>query len=213
MPATETYIENDQSFELAGGEKGTQEMQETLSRYRPVFYRKAYQYLGNASDAEDVVQDALLSAYKNLDQFKGQAQMSTWLTAIVINCARMYLRRRPRQAALSLDERFGEDEQYCVADILADRGPNPEDTCREAELRRHLMQFVTELSPSLRNAFELRDLEELTTTEAAHILGVPEGTVKAQVSRARTKLRRLMRRTLGKQHRPKPTHTTIAVKG
>ena len=47
-------------------------MQETLSRYRPVFYRKAYQYTGNASDAEDVVQDALLSAYKHLDQFKGR---------------------------------------------------------------------------------------------------------------------------------------------
>lgn len=81
MSATDTYIENEQSFELAGGEtggeKGAQEMQETLSRYRPVFYRKAYQYTGNASDAEDVVQDALLSAYKHLDQFKGQAQMST----------------------------------------------------------------------------------------------------------------------------------------
>ncbi len=213
MSATDTYIENEQSFELAGGEKGAQEMQETLSRYRPVFYRKAYQYTGNASDAEDVVQDALLSAYKHLDQFKGQAQMSTWLTAIVVNCARMHLRGRPRHAALSLDERFGEDEQACLADVLADATPSPEAQCRESELRRQLMQFVAELSPSMRKAFELRDLEELTTSEAAHILGVPEGTVKAQVSRARTKLGRLMRQALGKRPRPKPTRTTIAVKG
>ena len=211
MLATETYIESEQSLELAACERGTHEMRDALSRYRPVFYRKAYQFVGNAADAEDVVQDALLSAYKHLDQFKGQAQMSTWLTAIVINCARMHLRRRTRQAALSLDERFGEDEQYCLSDVLADATPSPEAKCRESELRRHLMQFVAELSPPLRKAFELRDLEELTTSEAAHILGVSEGTVKAQVSRARTKLRRLMRRALGKQ-RPKPTRTTIAVK-
>lgn len=89
MSATETYIGSEQDLELAGRERGTQEMQDALSRYRPVFYRKAYRYLGDASDAEDVVQDALLSAYKHLDQFKGQAQTSTWLTAIVINCARI----------------------------------------------------------------------------------------------------------------------------
>lgn len=213
MSAAEAYIESEQSLELAGSKRGTQEMQDALSRYRPVFYRKAYQYLGNASDAEDVVQDALLLAYKHLDQFKGQAQMSTWLTTIVINCARMHLRGRPRQTALSLDERFGEGEQYCLSDLLADRTPSPEVKCRESELRRHLMQSVAELSPSLRKAFELRDLEELTTSEATHFLGVPEGTVKAQVSRARAKLRRLMCRALGRQPRPKPTRTTTAAKG
>jgi RNA polymerase sigma-70 factor (ECF subfamily) len=69
------------------------------------------------------------------------------------------------------------------------------------------MQFVAELSPSLRKAFELRDLEELTTSEAADILGVPEGTVKAQVSRARAKLRRLMRRALRTQSGPTPMGT------
>jgi RNA polymerase sigma-70 factor (ECF subfamily) len=70
------------------------------------------------------------------------------------------------------------------------------------------MQFLAELSPSLRKAFELRDLEELTTSEAARILGVPEGTVKAQVSRARAKLRRLMRRALRTQ--PGATSTSTA---
>jgi RNA polymerase sigma-70 factor, ECF subfamily len=197
MSPTEAYIEGEHSLKVQVRERGAQEMQDALSRYLPAFHGKAYQYLGNAADAEDVVQDALLSAYKNLDQFKGEAQMSTWLTAIVINCARMHLRKRPRQTVLSLDESFGKDGQYYLSDVLADRGPSPEDKCRESELRRHLMQFVSELSPSLRRAFELRDLEELTTSEAAHILGVAEGTVKAQVSRARTKLRQLMRRARG----------------
>jgi RNA polymerase sigma-70 factor, ECF subfamily len=198
------------NFEFA---RGTQQIEDALSRYQTAFYRKACQHLRNEYDAEDAVQDALLAAYKNLDQFRGQAQMSTWLTAIVINCARMHLRRRSRQTLLSLDDHFGEDEQCCLSDVLADATPSPEAKCRESELHRHLMQFVAQLSPSLRTAFELRDLEELTTSEAAHILGVPEGTVKARVSRARAKLRRLMRQALGKQIGLRSIRSSVTASG
>jgi RNA polymerase sigma-70 factor, ECF subfamily len=185
-------------------DNGICEMQDVLSRYRPAFYRQAYRYLGNEADAEDAVQDALLSAYKHLNQFKGEAQMSTWLTSIVINCARMRLRTRLHHPAVSLDEHCGDDDQDCVSERLADNRPSPEDRTRESELHRYLIQFVAELSPSLRRAFELRDLDELTTSEAAHVLGVAQGTLKAQVSRARAKLSRLMRRTLGRRLRPTP---------
>ncbi|HEY6764574.1 MAG TPA: sigma-70 family RNA polymerase sigma factor [Candidatus Sulfotelmatobacter sp.] len=177
-------------------ENGIREMQDVMSRYLPRFYRSAYRQLGNAADAEDAVQEALLSAYKHLDQFKGEAQMSTWLTTIVTNCARMQLRRRPRLAHVSLDEPSGEDQDYCLSDRLADSGSNPEDQCRTSELRGHLLQSVTQLSPSLRRAFELRDIDGHSVKETARALGVAEGTVKAQVSRARAKLTRLMRRAL-----------------
>ena len=198
MQATEPYIGSEQRLDARIPEKGTREMHDVLSRCLPSFYRNAYRHLGNSADAEDAVQDALLSAYKHLDQFKGQAQMSTWLTAIVTNCARMQLRRRPRQTHLSLDEQFGEEQEYSLSERLADRGPSPEDECRSAELHGRLMQFVEQLSPPLRKAFQLRDVEGLTTSEAAHILGVAEGTVKAQVARARAKLRQLMRRALAR---------------
>jgi RNA polymerase sigma-70 factor, ECF subfamily len=166
-----------------------------------LFYRKAYRHLGNAADAEDAVQDALLAAYKHLDQFRGQSQMSTWLTTIVINCARMHLRKRPRQPHLSLDERFGEEQEYSLSDRLAHSGPSPEEECRNSELNSCLAKFTAQLSPPLRKAFQLRELDGLSTSEAARILGVPDGTVKARVSRARAKLRRLMCRTLDVQHR------------
>jgi RNA polymerase sigma-70 factor (ECF subfamily) len=201
MQATEMYIENELRLEVRTSEKENREMQDVLSRCLPSFYRKAYRHLGNVADAEDAVQDALLSAYKHLHQFKGQSQMSTWLTAIVINCARMHLRKRPRQTHLSLDERFGEDEQYSLSERLAHSGPSPEDECRNSEMDRRLTQFTEQLSPPLRKAFELRELEGLSTSEAAQILGVPDGTVKARVSRARAKLRRLMCRTLDVQPR------------
>ena len=181
-------------------ENGAREMQDVLSLFLPRFYRSAYRQLGNAADAEDAVQDALLAAFKHLDQFKGQAQMSTWLTSIVTNCARMQLRRRPRQRHVSLDEPSGEDQEYCLADRLADSQPSPEDECRKSELHARLLLSAVELSPSLRKAFQLCDLDGLTVKEVSHTLGLAEGTVKAQVSRARAKLIRLMRRAL----RPKP---------
>jgi RNA polymerase sigma-70 factor (ECF subfamily) len=201
MQATETFIGSEPRLDLRIADNENLEMQDVLSRCLPLFYRKAYRHLGNAADAEDAVQDALLAAYKHLDQFRGQSQLSTWLTAIVINCARMHLRKRPRQPHLSLDERFGEDQEYSVSDRLAHRGPSPEDECRNSELDRRLTQFTEQLSPPLRKAFQLRELDGLTTSEAAQILGVPDGTVKARVSRARAKLRRLMCRTLDVQPR------------
>ena len=201
MQTAEAYIGTGQSVDFRIHENEARQMQEVLSRALPSFYRKAYRHLGNAADAEDAVQDAILSAYKHLDQFKGQAQMSTWLTAIVINSARMQLRRRPRQIHLSLDERFGEEQEYSLSEQLAHWGPSPEDECQRSELRGRLLQFLTELSPPLRKAFQLRELDGLTTREAAHVLGVADGTVKAQLARARAKLKRLLRREIDAQPR------------
>jgi RNA polymerase sigma-70 factor (ECF subfamily) len=108
----------------------------------------------------------------------------------------MQLRRRPRQIHVSLNEQFGDEEGYTVSERLVDGAPGPEEECRKAELHRRLMQFAEELSPTLRRAFQLRDLDGLTISEAAQILGVVDGTVKAQVARARAKLTRLVRRAL-----------------
>jgi RNA polymerase sigma-70 factor (ECF subfamily) len=195
MQATEA-VGREPQMDIGIRENGIREMQDVLSRYLPRFYRSAYRQLGNAADAEDAVQEALLAAYKHLDQFKGQAQMSTWLTSIVTNCARMQLRRRPRQPHVSLDEPSGEDQEYRLSDRLADSGLNPEDECRNSELRRRLLQSVAQLSPPLRRTFELRDLDGCSVREAARTLGLAQGTVKAQLSRARAKLTRLMRRSL-----------------
>ncbi len=141
----------------------------------------------------------LLSAYKHLSEFRGESQMSTWLTAIVCNSARMRLRARSRRQHLSLDDRIGEEKQYSVSERLTYHGPSPEEACRGSELATRVAALLPHLSPSLRKAFELRDLNGLTTTEAAQILGVAEGTLKAQLSRARIKLRNLIVRMPDRQ--------------
>jgi RNA polymerase sigma-70 factor (ECF subfamily) len=201
MQATAAYIESEQHLDIPAPERETRELQDVFSSYLPLLYRRAYRYLGNPADAEDAVQDALLSAHKHLDQLRGQAQMSTWLVAIVSNCARMQLRRRPRQIHVSLNEQFGDEDGYTVSDRLVDCAASPEEEYRKTELHERLMQFVEELSPTLRRAFQLRDLDGLTTSEAAQILGIVDGTVKVQVARARAKLTRLVRRALDAQSR------------
>ena len=211
MQATAAYIGNEQCLDVAARGNETREAQDVFSRYRPLLHRTAYRYLANAADAEDAVQDALLSAYKHRDQFSGQAQVSTWLVAIVSNCARMQLRKRPRQIHVSLDEQFGDEEGYSLSERLVDCAPNPEEEYREAELRERLMQLAEELSPTLRRAFQLRDLDGLETSETAQILGVAEGTVKSQVARARTKLTRVVRRALDVQPRASRTCTCLRV--
>jgi RNA polymerase sigma-70 factor (ECF subfamily) len=175
------------------------EMENVVSNRRQSLHRSAYRFLGNTADAEDAIQDALLSAYKHLSEFRGESQMSTWLTAIVCNSARMRLRARSRRQHLSLDDRIGEEKQYSVSERLTYHGPSPEDACRGSELATRVAALLPHLSPNLRKAFELRDLNGLTTTEAARILGVAEGTLKAQLSRARIKLRNLIVRMPDRQ--------------
>ena len=191
MSAIATFIEGERAVRSGVFHERAQELDSVVSRYLPIFYKRAFRFLGNATDAEDAVQDALLSAYKHLGQFRGQAQLSTWLTTIVTNAARMQLRRR-RGNYLSLDEEQGEDG-LTFSEQLADSRPSPEEVCSTAEARDRLVEGVKRLSPKLRQAFQLREIDGLSTKEAALILGVPKGTVKAQLARARAKLAGIIR--------------------
>lgn len=196
MQAAEAYISGDQLSNILGGGQRSQAIEDVISQRLPSFFRTAHRIMGNAADAEDAVQEALLAAYKNLHQFRGEAQMSTWLTVIVSNCARMQLRGRPRQTHYSIDEPTGENQDSSLSERLADRRPSPEDEYQETEARTQLRRLASRLSPTLRRTFHLRYVEGLSIQETANILEIPAGTVKAQLSRARAKLKLAMRRNL-----------------
>jgi RNA polymerase sigma factor (sigma-70 family) len=123
MPDADTRIQNAQYPDVADGQSAARELQRVLSLSLRSFHRSALRLLGNTADAEDAVQEALLAAHKHLHQFRGQSQMSTWLTTIVCNCARMQLRKRPRQVHMPLDEQIGEEERYFISETLADTRP------------------------------------------------------------------------------------------
>jgi len=214
QPASIQVREEDNSMGNANAYRGIRERLETLSEEGtdqvfarilstrlPSLYRNAHRLLGNTADAEDAVQDALLAAYTHLDQFKGQARMSSWITSIVLNCARMQLRMRRRYTHVPLDEPMGEVEIPSVSERLADHRLNPEEECKDSELSARLTHFHTQLSPTLRRTFQLRDVDGLSIRETAQILGIPIGTVKAHSARARKKLKDLMRRSLRPQSR------------
>jgi RNA polymerase sigma-70 factor, ECF subfamily len=196
MPEAAIRTENDQRLEVVDHQSTARKLQDVLSLRLPSFYRCAFRLLGNAADAEDAVQEALLAAYKHINQFRGQSQISTWLTAIVRNCALMQLRKRPRQTYIPLHEEFGEEQARSVWEGLGDERPSPEEEFRNSELTARLRKCTALLSPTLRRTFQLRVLDGLSILETARILGVPHGTVKAQLARARAKIARHMRPVL-----------------
>ena len=200
MQNADACVVIDEREEIPSEHGAAQQLEQILAKGLPPLYSRAYRILRNPADAEDAVQDALLAAYTHLNQFRGQSQISTWLTAIVLNCARLQLRRRRRHVHVSLDESAGELQPVSVSERLADQRPNPEDECRASELKARLTPLHSQLSPTLRRTFQLRDVDGLSIRETARILGVPTGTVKAQSARARKRLKELMRRTLSPQN-------------
>jgi RNA polymerase sigma-70 factor, ECF subfamily len=192
MGARAEAISNAQEPTVYGRQEEIRQLTNVIAGHQPSLTRIALGFLGNAADAEDAVQDAFLSAYTHLDQFMGQAQMSTWLTTIVINAARMKARRRPRQVHIPLDQQDGEQDRQPLSEMLSDRGPSPEELCRTWELAERLTQASIQLSPTLRGTFQLRGVDGLSVRETAQAQGIPHGTVKARVARARKKLKQLL---------------------
>ena len=172
-----------------------QELTDVITHHSARFRRIALGHLSNVADAEDAVQDALLSAWTHVHQFRGQAKMSTWLTTIVINSARMKLRRRLASLQLALDETDGQQDR-ALEDIVSDQRPGPEEAYRQREIAETLAHATSRLSPTLRTTFQLRDIDGLSIRETADLLGVPTGTVKAQLARARVRVRAAMSKSV-----------------
>ena len=181
---------------IRAGQRGDRQAVEILfRRYQRQLFQTALRVLGNPEDAEDALQDGLLSAFRNLPRFEGRSQFSTWLTRIVINAALMRRRSAKARPAVSLDE-TPREEELPASERFADNGPNPEQVFAGTELREMISANLEELSPLLRTAFLLREVEGYSTGEAAKKLGVTENTLKARLWRARHQLAERLGRRL-----------------
>jgi len=169
------------------GKELPEEFAAWVAHYRPRLYRTALRQLGNPDDAEDALQDALLSAYRHLGQFEGRAQLSTWLTRIVINAARELQRRRHARPAVSLEA------LPAAGELFPDRQPSPESRCSQGERRERLRRLLARLSPPLRSAVELYEIEGLSCRQAADQLGIKPATLKCRLFRGRERLALLAR--------------------
>jgi RNA polymerase sigma-70 factor, ECF subfamily len=150
-------------------------------------YRSALALLRNKEDAEDALQDALLSAYVNLGSFEGRSRFSTWLTRIVFNAALMNRRKVRISSQISLDELTEEKAEVSVFRI-ADTRPDPEQVFRQIEISHTVRKAMGKMSPKLRSTLHLRDIQHLSVKEAAKLEGVTAGVIKARSLRARKQL-------------------------
>jgi RNA polymerase sigma-70 factor (ECF subfamily) len=160
-----------------------------MRRYNRRLYRTARAILKDDAAAEDAVQEGYLAAFHHLAEFRGDAQLSTWLTRIVVNQALQALRRlRREQVVVLFDESPEErDETQFIADSLAP--VLPEKTMLRDELRRLIERKIDELPDGYRTVFMLREVEDLTVEETAVALGIPEPTVRSRLFRAKARLR------------------------
>lgn len=155
--------------------------------HRQHMYRTALRVTEHHEDAEEAVQESVLSVYRKLQQYQGDAQFRTWLTRIAINHALMI--RRKRKSGRVVPLAFEADDGEAVYDP-ADMRPDPEQSCYRREMGRKLQIAIERLSPTLRSAFVLRHVDELTPSQAAEVLGVSLPAFKSRLMRARQTLQR-----------------------
>lgn len=174
------------------------------SQHRRI-YGICYRFTGSQTDAEDLTQEAFLKMYRNLGSFDpAKGGFTTWLTTLTRNLlVDNYRRSRMDRASESLDEPLGEDDGPAGAgaariDRLADSRPGQDHHVAGQELRVQIQRALAQVSPELREAVILRDLEDMDYKEIAEVMGVPQGTVKSRISRGRSELARLLKGMEGK---------------
>jgi RNA polymerase sigma-70 factor, ECF subfamily len=158
---------------------------------RGVFFAAA-SILGNDADAEDVAQEAMLKAFKNLARFRQESKFSTWLIQIAINEAKMKLRKDRRHLYQSLDNGQQTDEGAYIPTDFADWREIPSDSLEQSELREALKKALKSLPEKYRTVLILRDVQQMSIGETAQILGISEENVKTRTSRARLQMRDLL---------------------
>lgn len=159
-------------------------------------YGLCYRFTGNAADAEDLTQDVFLKIYSNLTSFDlSRGSLQVWITTMTRNLLVDNFRRtRNQRATDSLDQGWDETDELRPIDRLQAHGPTPHEMAAKKELAKMVQQALAHVSPELREAVILRDLQDLDYKEIAQVLAIPEGTVKSRISRGRAELARLLER-------------------
>jgi RNA polymerase sigma-70 factor (ECF subfamily) len=166
-----------------------------MRRYNRQLFRVARSIVKNDADAEDVLQEAYLQAYRRMADFRGDSQLSTWLTRIVVNQSLMRLRSGKRDRVVVSFGQSGADAfEGTEMDPPDDKAESPPDAALRGEVRRMLERHIDLLPVAMRTVLVMRDVEDLSVQETADSLGIPPATVRTRLFRARAMLREMLAR-------------------
>jgi RNA polymerase sigma-70 factor (ECF subfamily) len=167
--------------------------EELLGRYENKLYRLAMRFVRNENDAQEILQDAFLSAWRNLPGFEGRAQFGSWMYRVTVNAALMFLRARSRHPEVMLDDVepaiLHKAAEQSVHGSSEDWSQRPDEQLQSEELRRHIQDAADALPEGLRTVFLVRDVEGMSTEETAELLGLSLPAVKTRLHRARLAMR------------------------
>ena len=163
--------------------------EDLVKRYGQRLHSVSLRILRNPADAEEVVQETFLKAFKSLDRFRGDASLFTWLYRIVSNESISRLRRRGRKPEIPIEEHLPSFEDGQHVEVFVDWKPGPDDQLGSKELREFFERCVDELPESHRLAYLLKDIEGLPEERVAEILGITRSAMKNRVHRSRLAIR------------------------
>jgi RNA polymerase sigma factor (sigma-70 family) len=172
--------------------------EEIVRRYNRRIYNICYRFAGSGDDAEDLTQEVFIKMYRTLNSYDvGRGAFMTWVTTITRNLLVDHFRKtKQHRVTDSLDSAPSEHEDAMpLSDQIEDKGPAPDTHVQSRETGQTVHQALQKLSPELREAVILRDLQDMDYREIATVLKVPEGTVKSRINRGRAELARLLQRT------------------
>lgn len=172
--------------------------QDIVQQYHRRIYNICYRFSGSSEDASDLTQEVFIKIYRTLSTFDTtRASFMTWVTTVTRNLLVDHFRKgKYDRITDSLDAPpASQEEGLTMAEQLEDRGPSPESRVRSQETKKLVHEGLKRLSPELREAVILRDLQDMDYKDIAKVLNVPEGTVKSRINRGRTELARALQRT------------------
>ena len=162
-----------------------------MEQHFAMIYNLALRMSGNPDDASDLTQEAMIKLFKNIGAFEGKSKFSTWVYRVAANTCLDELRKIKRKKTVSLDAEY-ETEDGSVGYEAEDTAPTPDVSAERSELKNIVAKAVSRLGEEYRTAVILRDINGLSYTEIAEVIGCSVGTVKSRISRGRANLKEIL---------------------